>query len=124
MKQQRITLTRETDFEMLRTKPYYQEVYEYNPDIPDFGLCDDTLREYFDVPLSCMKIDLVLSTKEHKDSYGVRRFVLDDTRDFIQVQDPVDTVWVDKELAQAIQEFALAAKQEFIYISFEFPKGC
>ncbi len=117
MKQRRITLKRDLFGGTLRTKGYYTTP---NSTKPDFGLCDSQLNDYFDITKADTKVDLVLSTKECVDSYAVRQH----SPDHIEGEDPNDTVWVDNELAAMIGKYATAAKQEFIYLSFEFPKGC
>ncbi len=113
MKQQRITMKRHNEYELLRTKSYG----DYTSKRPDFGLCDNDLYRYFDISMACCKIDIVLSTREYKDSYAVKQT---DT-DWIEGRDPADTLWVDEELAAWIGEYAKAAKQEWVYVYFEFP---
>ena len=117
MKQQRLTLTRGGYCEMLRTQPY-ERATTHGP--PDFGLCDDDLRRYFNISPDCMEIDVVLSTREYKDSYAVKQA----DSEHIEGRDPADTLWVDEEFAAWIGKYAKAANREWVYLSFEYPKGC
>jgi hypothetical protein len=79
-----------------------------------FSLCNEELRRYFDIALTCMEIDLVLSTKPHRHAYEVSR----DDFDHIIVEGT--SVWVDDELATLIHGYAKGHKK---YLSFEYPKG-
>lgn len=101
---------------MLRTPhvPYTPERIDFGL---YFGLCNHELEAYFDVPKDCEKAWLVLSTEEHEDSYGV----LQVGNDYLRVEDPDESVWVDDDLAHAIALFIKAAKQDVVYLSIELP---
>ena len=101
---------------MLESKQYDDADGEYT----GFALCNDELQRFFDIPLTVMEIDLVLSTRSNKDSYEVQQ----ENNDHILVE--CESVWVDDELATLVGEYEYDGSGGNVrraYLSFEYPKG-
>jgi hypothetical protein len=116
MKSRRITLHRGTHSDQLRTDEY---PHDGTPGVPSFGLCNTDLSKYFSIPRRQEEMDIVLSTREHHNSYAVKQ----SGNEHIEGRDPADHLWVDDEFAQWIGNYATAAGQEWVFVSFEYPKG-
>jgi hypothetical protein len=101
---------------MLRTRHEFTGP-SYTAGSGDFGLCDNDLREYFNIPESCREVDLILSVKEYKDSYGVRQ----DGNEYIEVEGLDERVWVDDELVELVSMYASEVGRlgRYVYLSFE-----
>jgi hypothetical protein len=87
------------------------------PETQDWALCNEQLQEYFDIPRSCLKIDMVLSTKSHRHAYEVSQ----ETHCYLLVEGE-EEVWVDEDLAALVGRFAKDQGRRSVYMSFEFPK--
>ena len=107
-------------------RPSYSNSFDIIGDLTcdAFELCSEHLLLYFDVLSTDRVMYVVLSTEEHPQSYGVRRYgVRREWSDHLEVEGQKDSQWVDKDLVDEVVAFAKAAGRvgEYVYLSLEFP---